>query len=63
MSLEGNAPIVELELAKESGGVRKARFLVDAGGEAVIIGSKVMADITDNAANTPQKVSLTGIGK
>ena len=45
MILEGNAPIVELELAKPSGGVRKARFLVDTGGGAVIIGSKVMADI------------------
>ncbi|SPF36731.1 putative PDZ/DHR/GLGF domain protein [Candidatus Sulfopaludibacter sp. SbA4] len=45
MNLEGNAPIVELELTKGSGGVRKARFLVDTGGGAVIMGSKVVADI------------------
>lgn len=45
MSLEGNAPIVELEIAKESGGVRKARFVVDTGGGSFLIGSKVLADI------------------
>ncbi len=43
--LEGNAPIVEFELPTSSGGVRKARFLVDTGGGAVLLGSKVMADV------------------
>jgi hypothetical protein len=42
--LEGNAPIVELEVLGPSGVVRKARFLVDTGGGSLILGSKLMAD-------------------
>jgi hypothetical protein len=34
--LEGNVPIVELELPKHPRGVRKARFAVDTGGGALI---------------------------
>jgi hypothetical protein len=29
MDLQGNVPIVELEIARASGGMRKARFVVD----------------------------------
>lgn len=43
--VEGNAPIVELEFPSAAG-VRKARFLVDTGGGgALILGSKLIADI------------------
>ncbi|HEY6392490.1 MAG TPA: aspartyl protease family protein [Bryobacteraceae bacterium] len=42
--LEGNAPIIELEVVGPSGAARKARFLVDTGGGSLILGSKLMAD-------------------
>jgi hypothetical protein len=43
--VEGNAPIVELEFSSARG-VRKARFLVDTGGgDALMLGSKLMADV------------------
>src|SRR5215813_14175275 len=43
--LEGNVPIVELEFSS-TGGIRKARFLVDTGGGvALMLGAKLMADI------------------
>ena len=45
MDLQGNVPIVELEIAKASGGMRNVRFVVDSGGGGFIVGSKVMADI------------------
>ena len=43
--VEGNAPLVELEFPTVSGGVRKARVLVDTGGGALLLGSRLMADI------------------
>lgn len=43
--LEGNTPIVELEFPAASGGVRKARFVVDTGGGGFLLGNKLMADI------------------
>jgi predicted aspartyl protease len=43
--VEGNAPIVELEFQTPSGSPRMARFLIDTGGGAFILGSKLMADI------------------
>jgi predicted aspartyl protease len=42
--VEGNVPIVELELQTASGAPRKARFLIDTGGDAFLIGSTLMAD-------------------
>jgi predicted aspartyl protease len=45
MILEGNAPIVELRFDTPSGGVRSARFVVDSGGGAFILGAKLTADI------------------
>jgi len=50
--LEGNAPIVEVEVLGPSGVARKARFLVDTGGGALILGSKLMAD-TGAQSNGP----------
>jgi hypothetical protein len=47
--VEGNAPIVELSFTTASGAMRKARFLVDTGGGAFQIGSKLMADIEAKA--------------
>ena len=43
--VEGNAPIIELEFPMQSGKLRKARFLVDTGGGALLLGNKVMADV------------------
>jgi len=43
--VEGNAPIVELEFHTATGAQRTARFVVDTGGGAFILGSKLMADI------------------
>jgi predicted aspartyl protease len=48
--VEGNAPIVELSFTTASGSLRKARFLVDTGGGAFLIGSQLMADIGAKAA-------------
>lgn len=42
--LDGNAPIVELELSTASVTPRIARFLVDTGGGAFILGSRLMVD-------------------
>jgi hypothetical protein len=52
--LEGNAPIVELEFPSASG-IRKARFVVDTGGGAFILGSKLMADIGAKATGPASK--------
>lgn len=53
MLLEGNVPIVELELPTAAGGVRKARFVIDTGGGAIIVGSKLMADIGAKTEGPP----------
>jgi hypothetical protein len=42
--IEGNAPIVNVSV-KNGSAMRTARFLVDTGGGAIILGSKVMADL------------------
>jgi hypothetical protein len=42
--VEGNAPLVNVRV-KNGSSVRTARFLVDTGGGAIILGSKVMADL------------------
>lgn len=52
--VEGNAPIVELEF-QSAHGVRQARFLVDTGGGAFILGSKLMADIGAKAIGPVSK--------
>src|ERR1700676_386234 len=44
--VEGNAPIIELAFPLPSGKLRKARFLVDTGGGALLLGKKLMADIS-----------------
>jgi len=44
--VEGNVPIVELELKRLGGGFRKARFAIDTGGGAFILGSKLMDEVT-----------------
>ena len=44
LMVEGNAPIVNV-LVKNGASVRMARFLVDTGGGAIILGSKVIADL------------------
>jgi predicted aspartyl protease len=53
--VEGNAPIVELSFRKPSGEVRKARFLVDTGGGAFILGSKLVADVGVERIGEPVK--------
>jgi hypothetical protein len=52
--VEGNAPIVELEFSSP-GGVRKARFVVDTGGGALILGSRLVADIGAKPAGPVSK--------
>jgi len=42
--LEGNAPIVEV-LVRHGDHARTARFLIDTGGGALMIGSKIMSDL------------------
>jgi len=44
MMVEGNVPIVELKAGTSASNARLARFVVDSGGGAVIIGSKLLAD-------------------
>jgi len=58
MVLEGNVPIIELELKTASGGMRKAKFLVDSGGGAFIIGSKLMADVGAKATSPPRVTEM-----
>jgi len=53
--LEGNAPIVELEVVGTSGAARKARFLVDTGGGSLILGSKLMAGAGAQASGPATK--------
>ena len=53
MLLEGNVPIVELELPTASGGTRTARFVIDTGGGSVVIGSKLMVDIGAKTQGEP----------
>ncbi len=55
--LEGNVPIVELEFSSANG-IRKARFLVDTGGGALMLGSKLMADIGAKATGPVSKGNL-----
>jgi len=56
--VEGNAATVELELSSASG-IRKARFLVDTGGnDALIFGSRLMADIGAQATGPVSKGAL-----
>jgi hypothetical protein len=56
--VEGNAAIVELEFSSASG-IRKARFLVDTGGnDALILGSRLMADIGAQATGPVSKGGL-----
>jgi len=45
MIVEGNAPIIEVQV-RNGEHVRTARFLIDTGGGAVQIGSKLMADLS-----------------
>ncbi len=45
MIVEGNVPIVELEFPTPSGKLRKARFIVDTGGGALLLGNRLMADV------------------
>ena len=56
--VEGNAPMVELEFSSPKG-VRRARFLVDTGGGAFILGSQLMADIGAKAVGPPEKEEVT----
>jgi len=51
--LEGNAPIVELEFPAPSGKLRKARFLVDTGGGALLLGKNLMVDIAAKPNGPP----------
>jgi len=51
--VEGNAPIIELEFPMQSGKLRKARFLVDTGGGALLLGNKLMADVGAKADGPP----------
>jgi len=44
MIVEGNVPIVELKVGTSPEHARMARFMVDSGGGAFIIGSKLLAD-------------------
>ncbi len=53
--VEGNAPLVELEFPTASGSVRKARFLVDTGGGAFLLGSRLMADIGAKPSGPEEK--------
>jgi hypothetical protein len=53
--VEGNAPIIELSFATPAGAVRKARFVIDTGGGAFLIGSKLMADIGAKATGPVQE--------
>ncbi len=47
--VEGNAPIVNA-LVKNGASARRARFLVDTGGGAIILGSQVLADLGSKPA-------------
>ncbi len=55
MILEGNAPMVEVQFPTLKGGVRKARFLVDSGGGAFILCSKLIADVGAKASGPAEK--------
>jgi len=45
MSVEGNAPIITLAFKTPQGSLRSARFLVDSGGGAIILGEQLAKDI------------------
>jgi len=45
MSIEGNAPIITLAFKTPQGSLRSARFLVDSGGGAIILGEQLAKDI------------------
>jgi hypothetical protein len=45
MSVEVNAPIITLAFTKPDGSVRRARFLFDSGGGAMIFDEKLAEDI------------------
>lgn len=53
--VQGNAPLVELTFRTPSGGERKARFLVDTGGGAFILGKNLLADVAPEKIGAPRE--------
>lgn len=45
MTVEGNVPVIELDFPTPDGKARRAKFIVDTGGGAFVIGAKLMHDI------------------